>query len=239
MQQDNNGKPLGISIDCVIFGFDDSKLKVLLIEQTQQREDHIPLMALPGDLVYEGEDLDSAAHRVLYELTGIDDIFLEQFKAFGNPDRLKHPKDQLWLQLVRQNPKQQVITIGYYSLVRMEDYSPQGGKFAKQSYWIDIDELPDLAFDHSEIFREALRKLRESVQNDLISFELMPKKFTLVQLHLLYEIILNKELDKRNFRKKIKRIEGLIPLDEKQKGSYHKPAQLFSFQRKEESNSSL
>ncbi len=229
-----DSKFLDVSVDCVIFGFDEDQLKVLLIEQEKLGDDHIPQKALPGDLVYKNEDLNDAAKRVLEELTGINGVFLKQFQAFGNPNRVKNLKDQTWLRKFRKNPDAQVVTIAYYSLVRMEEYEPQPSSFAKQAEWMDINEIPALGFDHNEIFDYALNKLRTDIETYHIGFELLPKKFTLGQLQQLYEVILDKKLDKRNFRKSIKKLDDLIPLNEKQKGVYHKPAQLYSFDKNDD-----
>ncbi|MDO5509582.1 MAG: NUDIX hydrolase [Weeksellaceae bacterium] len=226
-----NTQYLDISIDCVVFGFDDEQLKVLLIEQNKLDEEHVALKALPGDLVKKGEDLDEAATRVLSELTNMQGLFLKQFGAFGHPERVRGSKDQKWLKQVRENPDAHIVTIGYYSLVRMEDYKPIAASFAHQTDWVDVYEIPELAFDHNIILEKALERLREDTQNNDISFELLPKKFTLGQLQKLHEMILDKKLDKRNFRKNVKKLDDLIPLNEKQKGVFHKPAQLYTFER--------
>ncbi len=221
---------LFLSVDNVIFGFDDksTELKVLLIEQDQVTPDYTPFKALPGDLILKNEDLSQAAKRVLKELTNLEGIFLKQFQVFGDPERVREEKDQKWLQTTRENPNARVLTVGYYSLVRMEDYNPTPSSFAKKSVWLNINELPLLAFDHNTIIETALNQLRRDTVNYNISFELLPKKFTLAQLQSLYEIILNKELDKRNFRKSIKKMDEIVPLNEKQKGVNHKPAQLYT-----------
>ncbi len=224
---------LFLSIDNVIFGYDEyhEQLKVLLIEQERINDQYDPFKALPGDLILKNEDLPEAANRVLKELTGLEGIFLKQFQAFGDPLRIKQPKDQQWLKANREYPDSRVITIGYYALVRLEDFSPTPSSFAQKAEWVTIDEIPDLAFDHNEILEGAIRQLRNDTLNYNISFELLPKKFTLAQLQSLYEIILGKELDKRNFRKSVKKMEAIIPLNEKQKGVYHKPAQLYTVEK--------
>ncbi|MDA0882874.1 MAG: NUDIX domain-containing protein [Bacteroidetes bacterium] len=225
-----------ISVDCVVFGFDGESLKLLLIEQSPA--ENFPKeklqFALPGDLVQEEEGLDDSAARVLKELTSLEGIYLKQFHTFGDPNRVKGLKDQDWLRTFRANPDQRVITVGYYSLVRMEDYQPEASSFARNASWIDVNDVPSLAFDHNEIVDEGIKTLREELDSKYIGFELLPDKFTLGQLQLLYEIILDKKLDKRNFRKNIKKMDQVIPLDEKQQGVLHKPAQLFRFERDEE-----
>ena len=179
-----------ISTDCVIFGFDFNQLRVLLIERSAV--ENVPsMMALPGDLIYEEENLDMAASRVLKELTGLEEIYLEQVGAFGDPDRLNKKNDQLWLKAVRQDPDARVITIAYYSLVNLDNYTPQASSFAKSASWMLVDDIQELAFDHAEIVSAALKKLKDKIISQPIGFNLLPEKFTLSQLHKLYESILS------------------------------------------------
>ncbi|MFN8775383.1 MAG: NUDIX hydrolase [Flavobacteriales bacterium] len=222
---------MDISVDCVIFGFDEQQLKVLLIEQKhpdQPSRSFKPQMALPGDLVKDQESFDDAAARVLMELTSLKGIYLKQFYAFGNPDRVRDLKDREWLRSFRKNPERRVVTIGYYSLIKMDDFKPKPSSFAGRVHWVDVYKVPELAFDHNEIVDRALAILRHELMADHIGFELLPEKFTLSQLQRLYEIILDKKLDKRNFRKNILRTDTVKALEEKQTGVLHKPAQLFS-----------
>lgn len=224
---------MDVSVDCVIFGFDENKLKVLLIEQKQpQGQKSIKLQkALPGDLVGDEESLDASAARVLLELTTLEGIYLKQFYSFGNPERVRGLKDQEWLRSFRAHPERRVMTIGYYSLVKMDEYDPKASSFASKAYWVDVYKVPSLAFDHNLIVDSALQILRHELMADHIGFELLPEKFTLSQLQKLYEIILDKKLDKRNFRKNILRTNTVTALEEKQQGVLHKPAQLFSAQK--------
>jgi 8-oxo-dGTP diphosphatase len=217
-----------ISADCVIFGFDFNQLRVLLIERSAV--ENVPsMMALPGDLIYEEENLDMAASRVLKELTGLEEIYLEQVGAFGDPDRLNKKNDQLWLKAVRQDPDARVITIAYYSLVNLDNYAPQASSFAKSASWMLVDDIQELAFDHAEIVSAALKKLKDKIISQPIGFNLLPEKFTLSQLHRLYESILGRDLDKRNFRRKMLKLKLVESLDEKQEGVPHKPSQYFKF----------
>ncbi|HAS35563.1 MAG TPA: NUDIX hydrolase [Flavobacteriales bacterium] len=219
-----------ISVDCVVFGFDQDELKVLLIEQTRGPKEKVVIQyALPGDLLFKNEGLDDAAERVLYDLASLKGIYLKQFHTFGDIDRLHAAKDQEWLQTFREDPKARVITVAYYSLVKMDEYEPQAASFAGKAEWVNIEEVPSLAFDHDAILSMGLERLREELETKNIGFELLPKKFTLSQLQRLYEIILVKKLDKRNFRKKLKNMSAIKPLNEKQKGVLHKPAQLFTY----------
>ena len=220
-----------VSVDCVVFGFDDNQLKVLLIEQEKAPDSKVneKRYALPGDLVFLSEGLDAAARRVLNELTSLENVYLEQFHTFGDPDRVSDLKDVEWLRSFRKKPDTRVITTGYYSLVKMEDYNPKAASFASDIEWWDINDLPNLAFDHNSILTKGLTALRERFKHHPIGFELLPKKFTLSQLQELNEIVFGEKLDKRNFRRKISKMKSIIPLDEKQKGVLHKPAQLFEY----------
>ncbi len=204
---------------------------MLLIEQGKSGNFQ-PQYALPGDLVLQSENLDQAANRVLKELTNLTGIYLKQFQAFGDPLRVTNQKDKEWLLTLRANPEARVITVAYFSLVKMEDYHPAAASFAGNVIWQPIDSIPELAFDHNEILSSALNRLREEFEFKNIAFELLPKKFTIKMLQTLHEIVLNIKLDKRNFRKKLKKTDHLVPLDEKQIGVDHKPAQLFKYTRR-------
>ena len=224
-----------VSVDCVIFGFDFENLNVLVIEQKQDDTlKKTPRFALPGDLVNIDENLDAAAYRVLKELTSIGKIYLKQFHAFGDPKRLSKAEDQYWLKKLRDQPAARVITVAYFSLIKRNDVSPKAASFAGDIYWADINEVPKLAFDHDKILNTAIETLRDDLLNKQIGYELLPKKFTLSQLQRLYEVVLGIKLDKRNFRKKMKKTDFVKPLNEKQKGVLHKPAQLYSFEPKED-----
>lgn len=228
-----------VSVDCVIFGFDFQELNVLLIEREEgyieENETYTKrgALALPGDHIREDEDLDESAARVLHELTNLNNIFLEQFQAFGHPNRVKSDADRKWMESVRAKPDARVITVAYYSLVRLDMYSPSASSFAKHAAWFPISSVPELAFDHNLILNQALLALRQKLRNEPIGFELLPPKFTLSQLQKLYETILGKELEKRNFRRKILKKDFLVSLDEKQQGVPHKAARLFQFDKEQ------
>lgn len=227
-----------VSVDCVVFGFDEhqEKLEALLIEQKdpEQQTGGIfkPQLALPGNLVEEEEGLDSAAERVLNELTGLEGLYLKQFFAFGDPARVRDEKDASWLASMRPSPEARVITIAYFAVVRKEDIQPGAGSFAKRTLWANAYRLPKLAFDHNQIVKKALEDIREYVQEPELLRKLLPEKFTLTQFQTLVQLILNTMFDKRNFRKSIKGADYLLELDEKQQGVLHKPAKLYSFEKK-------
>ncbi|MFO7869637.1 MAG: NUDIX domain-containing protein [Bacteroidales bacterium] len=204
-----------LSIDCVIFGFDNEQLKALFIKRNT--EPCKGMMSLPGGFVYVNEDLIDVPARRLQDLTGIKDVFLREVGVFGNKDRY---------------PERRVITIAYYALVNISDYSLQIGEDAQDVRWIAVDEIPELPFDHYEIFNAALVKLRKHVRYEPIGYNLLPKKFTITQLQTLYECILNKKIDNRNFRKKLAKIGILTDVKEKQKNVSHRAATLYSFNKK-------
>jgi 8-oxo-dGTP diphosphatase len=203
---------LGVSVDCVVFGYDGAGLKVLVIERGVEPYRH--KWALPGDLVYPHEDLDPAAKRILMDLTGLGDIFMQQIKSFGD---------------VYRHPMGRVITIAYMGLVRIEKYSAQPSFWADRVNWCSLDELHHLAFDHQQILDKALEKLKVRVRREPLGFELLPSKFTLNELQGLYEAVLDKTFDKGNFRKKIQSMNLLQALKESQKNVAHRPARLYRF----------
>ena len=218
-----------VSVDCVVFGFDGQNLNVLLIEQKDVGQ--LRRFALPGDHLSDNEDLDQAAARVLKELTSLSGVYLKQSGAFGDPDRVKNIKDLPWLQSNRSNPQARVITIAYYALVKMEDFNPSASSFAERVFWHDVNSIPELAFDHSDIVKAALDVLRHELAELRVGHELLPEKFTLSQMQALHEAILNSSFDKRNFRKKAINDHWVIALEEKQTGVLHKPARLYTWNK--------
>jgi hypothetical protein len=224
-----NGLNPHVSVDCVIFGFEAGKLKVLLIEREKIPGEALRghKLKLPGNLISETEDLDFAAIRILKELTGLDQIFLKQFGVFGSPGRLSTGEDLLWLKKTSGLPVDRVVTIAYYSLIKISESNK-----TDKTIWHPVMQLPELIFDHNLIISRALSILKHEIRSQPLCFELLPKKFSLRQMQILYEAILGEDLDNRNFRKKIRPLEFLIPLPEKEHGVNHKPAQLFRFDKK-------
>ncbi|MEI7661517.1 MAG: NUDIX domain-containing protein [Bacteroidota bacterium] len=222
-----------VSVDCVVFGFEFGKLDVLLIERNMQfggRE--YKDLKLPGDLVRKDEDLDTAASRVLLELTGLDNIYLKQYSAIGSPGRLlRQPRDMEWLRAIG-HPEEIVVTVAYYSLINIDQDKAANFTLQSNARWYPVAEVQELAFDHLSILHQALQVLRTDLRLKPIAFELLPPKFTLRQLQQLYEVILGTTLDKRNFRKKVSNMPFVIPINEKQVDVSHKPARFYSFNRK-------
>jgi 8-oxo-dGTP diphosphatase len=201
-----------LTVDCVVFGFDEGNLKVLLIERGL--EPFKGCWALPCGFVRLDETVDAAARRELQEEAGLSNIFLEQLYTFGEVDR---------------DPRERVVTVAYYALVKLSEHAAKADTDAANAQWFPVSEAPKLAFDHADILHTAVDRLKGKVRYQPIGFELLPQKFTLSQLQHLYEAILETELDKRNFRKKVLSFGLLIPLKENQKLSRHRPAQLFRF----------
>lgn len=226
-----------LSVDCVIFGFKNNKLNVLLWQAEPEllenfltrQEEHTQIKdifkknpALESDKYWgligthlpTEEDLDSYAKNILQTATGIEDVYLKQVQTFGATNRV---------------PYARVLTIVYYALINPANHDLKLSPIARAVKWFDIDNLPEVIFDVKEIIHKSLKKLREEVQYQPIGFHMLPEKFTLTQLQTLYELILGKTLDTRNFRKKIINMELLIDTNEKQTNVAHRAAKLFSF----------
>src|SRR5438874_10147072 len=201
-----------LTVDCVVFGYDDGELKVLLIERG--REPFKGRWALPGGFVRVDETLDDAARRELQEETGLKNVFLEQLYTFGEVDR---------------DPRERVVSVAYYALVKLSEHRAKAATDAANAEWFPVSKVPKLAFDHADILATALARLKGKVRYQPIGFELLPPKFTLSQLQHLYEAVLETNLDKRNFRKKVLGFDLLLPLKETQMAGRHRPAQLFRF----------
>lgn len=203
-----------LSVDCVVFAVDDAGLKVLLIERGQPPFEGA--WALPGGFVRMDETTDDAALRELKEETGLEQVFLEQLYTFSG---------------IARDPRERVVTVAHYALVKPT--AVVGGTDANRAQWFDVTKLPSLAFDHDTIFNTALERLRGKLRYEPLGFELLPTKFTLGQLQRLYESILGRELDKRNFRRAFLRMGILEELDEMQDNVSHRPSRLYRFHRAE------
>jgi 8-oxo-dGTP diphosphatase len=201
-----------LTVDCVVFGFDEAELKVLLIRRGLAP--YKGKWAMPGGFVRVDETVDEAARRELLEETGLKDVFLEQLYTFGT---------------VNRDPRERVVSVAYYALVELAKHPATGASDASEAAWFPAAQPPALAFDHADILQTASQRLRGKVRYEPIGFELLPEKFTLSQFQHLYEAVLQTEVDKRNFRKKILGMGLLIPLKEQVRTGAHRPAQLFRF----------
>ena len=204
----------GLTVDCVIFGLDldEETLKVMLIQRDV--EPYEGVWAIPGGFVRSGETLMQAATRELEEETGIKDVFLEQLYTFGDPDR---------------DPRGWIVSVAYYALVSPDKYDIRATADAREAQWFPVTSVPRLAFDHEDILARALERIRGKLTYAPLGFELLPQKFTIKQLQKVYEIVLGRTLDNRNFRKKIFAMDVLRELGEMQKGVPHRAARLYKF----------
>ncbi|MGJ1416016.1 NUDIX hydrolase [Sphingobacterium multivorum] len=203
-----------VTVDCVIFGFDKNQLKVLLTKRAI--EPFLGKWAFPGGFIQEDENADDCALRKLQEEAGLKNIFLEQLYTFSN---------------LARDPRGRVISIAYYALVRPDAYTLEAGVDIDAVQWFGIDEKLDLAFDHKQILNTAIQRLRGKIRYQPIGFELLPKQFTLPDLHNLYETVLQRSIDRGNFRKKILSMGLLIDHSDKQKDRRARAAKIYSFDR--------
>jgi 8-oxo-dGTP diphosphatase len=201
-----------LTVDVVVFSVNENKLKVLLAQR--QSEPFRNMWSIPGGFMNVGETLDEAANRRLFDRTGVKEVYLEQLATFGEP---------------RRDPRARVLTVSYIALVahhRMQDDIHT----SEETRWFDVGSFPPLAFDHRTIMDAAMVRLKERLEAAPIAYQLLPEKFTLTQLQRIYEVILEKKLDKRNFRKKMVSQDGLIELEgETKMEGYHRPAQLYQY----------
>ena len=201
-----------VTVDAVVFGYDDADLKVLLIQR--DLGPYKGKWALPGGFVGINESLEAAARRELEEETGLTQLYLEQLYTFGEP---------------RRDPRERVISVAYYALVKLADHAVRAASDARNVAWFPVADLPQLAFDHEEVLDVALRRLKGKIRYEPIGFELLAEKFPLSELQRLYETILEQPLDKRNFRKKILSMGLLADTDEIQQDVAHRAARLYRF----------
>lgn len=206
-----------VAVDCVVFGLDldEDDLEILLIQRRKDPFAHG--WALPGGFMQMDETADAAARRELEEETGVTDVYLEQLYTFSD---------------IHRDPRGRVVSIAYYALAKLSDHRIRAATDAENVDWFGIRELPRLAFDHKAIIETAIERLRGKVRYAPIGFELLPPRFTLSQLQRLYEIVLEQQLDKRNFRKKILSMEFLVDTGEREQGVAHRAARLYRFDRR-------
>ena len=203
-----------VSVDCIIFGFDQGELKLLLLKRNL--EPAMGKWSLMGGFVQDNESVDDAAKRVLKELTGLEDVFMEQVGTFGD---------------IKRDPGERVISVAYYALVNVNEYDRSLVQ-QHNAYWIKIDELPPLIFDHPEMIAKARELMKHQASDNPISFNLLPELFTLTQLQNLYEAIYGEQMDKRNFRKRIKEMDFIEKTDLMDKTSSKRGAYLYRFNKR-------
>ena len=219
-----------VSIDCVIFGFHDDQVKVLLINFK-----NTSIWALPGGYIHLDEDMDEAASRILRERTSVQNIFLEQFHAFGQRERVcRELQETIFDALgIPLSPdawiSQRFVSVGYYALVDFSKVIPNPDEHLEVCTWFGLDELPPLAFDHSQIVQKALSTLQSRLDHNLVGLNLLPDTFTMAELQSLYETILGKKLLRANFQRKMLGLEILERVEKRFSGRAHKAPYLYRF----------
>lgn len=206
----------GVTVDLVIFTVDDKKLKILLIKRASEPFDGY--WSIPGGFLMKGKSLEDAASRVMEEKTGVQEVYLEQLYTFGKPDR---------------DPRARIITVTYFALIPWKRLNQPGSRKVSDLAWFPVDEVPELAFDHLEILRRAVTRLRAKVSYSSIVYGLLPENFRLSDLQKMYEIIIDARLDKRNFRKRMLATGLLEETGKKDRTGAHRPAMLYQFKKRE------
>jgi 8-oxo-dGTP diphosphatase len=215
-----------ISIDCVVFGFHEGQLKVLVLKMKKEQSWY-----LPGGFVLKNEPIEEAANRILKDRTGLDEIFLQQFHVFGDPERSR-PHREMYKDMLPPSENwfaNRFLTIGYYALVDFVNVNPTPDTHSEYCDWVDLSDMPELELDHSIILKTALDTLRLQLNYQPIGYNLMPKEFTMPELQKLYETILDKKLDRRNFQRRMLGFGILSRSEQPRKGGAHKAPYLYSF----------
>lgn len=221
-----------VSVDCVVFGFDpENRLNILLVQRRQDDQITERPKKLPGSLILSDEDVDDAAERVLFELTGIKKMVLKQFKCYADPLRASNKEDIKWMGDEYQHNIDRIITVAYLSLCKI-DHKINSSKYDTVD-WFPVDKVPLLPFDHNLIIKESLVEIRKWIESDFsIIFQLLPKRFTIRQLYQLYCALSEKQIDIKNFHKKVSSFNYIIPLDEIETNVAHRAARFYKFDAK-------
>lgn len=221
-----------LSVDCVLFGFDEKQLKVLVEKRVkvpgEDETQHSGMLKLPGRLILEAEFLEDAASSIIKDFVECEDIHMQQFQVFGNPDRIKRPNDLLWLKTQTNLPITRVVTIAFYALVKITEELTEDLE-AHNAQWVNLNDAKGFLFDHDEIVQEAYQHLKKELTSKPLEFNLLPDFFTLNSLQSLYEVILNLKFDNRNFRKKILKMPYLVETNKMEENVTHRPAKLYQF----------
>ncbi|MCC9137007.1 NUDIX domain-containing protein [Pontibacter silvestris] len=217
-----------LTLDCVILGFHEDQLKVLLLRWRGTQE-----WSLPGGPIRKEESVDQAACRILKERTGLKDIFLQQFQLFGDVERYNRNEIKEKLKHLVEPEKwfERAVSVGYYALVDYPKVAPTPDAFTEECQWWGIDEIPSLLFDHNHLIKIALESLRIQLSWQPIGYKLLPEQFTLPELQRLYETILGRTLDPRNFQRKMLGLGILYRLETRRKGGAHKAPYLYRFNK--------
>jgi 8-oxo-dGTP diphosphatase len=203
-----------VAVDCIIFGFDQDGCKLLLVKR--KFDPGAGQWSLMGGFAEFDQSIDDTAKEVLFDLTGLKDIYLEQLYTYGD---------------INRDPADRIISVAYFALIKTDDYNEKLGE-QQGAKWINMTDIPELIFDHNKMVDKAMARLKRRVKNQPVGFELLPEKFTLPQLQQLYEAIFQEEFDKRNFRRRILSMDLLIKLEEKDKDNSKRGAYKYMFDKK-------
>ncbi|WP_027470488.1 NUDIX hydrolase [Saccharicrinis fermentans] len=218
-----------VSVDCVIFGLGSDSLNILLSKRTLDMfNDNYPVVddwVVTGHHIFKSETLDEAADRIFSEISGFNDVYKIQFRTYGNPSRIQSDKDLLWVRSRGGNPR--TMTVAYYFLIPMDRFELKQNTLK----WFSIKSLPKLGFDHRQLIEDAYSDLQQKVMVEPVIFDLLREKFTLNELQVAFELVLNIKIDNRNFRKKALSKSYIVPLEEKRLGVSKKPAKLYMFSK--------
>lgn len=221
-----------VSVDCVVLGFDGCDINVLLVRREGRHDGEMfHDMKLPGGLIFDDENLDSAAARVLHELTGLSNVPMAQFRSYGSAHRTDNKKDVLWLENVVKMKISRVVTVAYVAAISIDEQINNSIKNT-EAVWTKIDEVPSLAFDHNTIVLDALQNLKNTLNyNGSLLFSMLPEKFTIQQFRMLLEALVGRKIDNANIYKKIAQRPYIVPLEEKQTGGSHRAARYYAFDK--------
>ncbi len=210
------GENISFTSDAVVFTIRQDELQILLIKR--KKDPFKGMYALPGGFVEDNEKVEDTASRELYEETGVKNIFLKKFDVYSEPGR---------------DPRGRVVTVAFIALISSDKIKLKSKDDAESADWFSVYELPKLGFDHNKVIKDSLKQLRLDIQMTNIAFQILPKKFTLSELQNTYELVLDIELDKRNFRKRIKELDIVLETNEQRMDGAHRPAKLYMFKYKE------
>lgn len=231
-----------LSVDCVVFGYDSKNLNVLLVKRTLSDESNGYIFyfsdyTLAGNHVYINEKIDAAASRILFDLTGLENIYLEEFRTFNDPDRISKPLDKLWLKNIDRDPSFPVVSVGYFALLSTNDIKLKWK--GREVKWVPVNEVGTLGFDHNHILKEALIALRNKMKQEPIGFELLPAKFSLTQLQRVYEKVFDTKFTTLSFRKIIENLDFIEPYNEVYKNTNNRSVQLYVYKENEYRKNSM
>ena len=220
-----------LSIDCAIIGYHDKQLKILLTSW-----EDIDGWCLPGGNIMQNESIDDAAHRILKNRTGLSGVFLKQYQTFGEMDRMfpeKHEENfkrsRFYTKIKDSWLDRRTVSIGYYALIDFSQANPRPDEFSRECTWFDIEDLPELLFDHDEMISTAMKTIQNQLHYQPIGINLLPEEFTLPELQYIYETLLKRTFDRRNFQKKMENLDIISKLDKRKNIGSHRSPFLYRF----------